>query len=146
MKSASLEKNGTEIRYNYSCCGFKIPICHMVVNSTNWIDDVLSWTGHIEKHPIDCGTSAFISSFELEMNSIKSRYSYTCCQVFDQIWKDSMQCKTQMTKFAANNLFETLKLAEIPVSCDAGFGLSRLKLNATQVNWAFEFRCCKVAY
>ena len=147
MTKANLEKSGTDIRYNYSCCSFKGSICHAMFNSTNWSSGHSGSNSVILRHPIDCGEFAFISSFQLERKSTNIRYSYTCCDVVDQKWKDLMQC-TYAKRLVAFNGFHTLSLAEVEVSCDAGFGLSSLKLHADYDiwQWGFEFRCCKIAY
>ena len=150
MTSANIERDGKNIRYNYSCCAFKIPVCNMMVKLTNWTyfdsDDMFS----IYHHPIDCGKFGFIKSFQFESNQMNTRYSFACCEVFDQKWKEAMQCTTNATKFLNHTGYnKTLQLAEVPVSCNAGFGLSSLKMKLDFLNnfqWGFEFRCCKVAY
>ena len=149
MTSARLEKNGTDIRYNSSCCRFKIPLCHRIEKSTQWKDLGREYLFITTLHVVDCGDFAFISAFQLENNSTNIRYSYTCCQVFDQKWKDLMQCNTNAAKHAVKTgSNRTLELAELPVSCNAGFGLSRLKIHIFQSSseWGFEFRCCKVTF
>ena len=119
----------------------------MMLSSTNWSNGHDGVNLAISKHPIDCGEFGFISSFELQRNSANIRYSYACCEIVDLKWKDLMQCKN-VTRHVVINGFHTLTLAEIPVSCDAGFGLSRLTLqmNPDKRQWGFGFRCCKVAY
>ena len=146
MTSAGLETNGTHLRYYYSCCAFKVPICHMMLTSTEWMDGHSGVILAISRHPIDCGEFGFISSFQLQRNSENVRYSYACCEVVDQTWKDLMQC-INFTRLVVIRGFHTLTLAEIPISCDAGFGLSRLTLHMSndKRQWGFEFRCCKVA-
>ena len=143
MTSASLEKNGTDLRYNYSCCDFEIQLRQVTVNSTNWEYGTIGLTNAISKCPIDCGKFAFITSFQLERDSSNIRYSYTCYEVLDQ---HLMQCKTNATRRVVQNEFSTFTLAEVPVLCDAGFGLSWLQLQIEHGLWGFNFRCCKAAY
>ena len=85
---------------------------------------------------------------------MKKRYSFTCCQIFDQKWKDSMKFTTKITELVPDIGDYTLTLVRTPASCDAGFGLSRLKVhrkynngdsNFDAVKLLFKFQYCKVA-
>ena len=114
----------------------------MTSNSTKWEYGSGENSYAMKKCSIDCGKFAFISSFQLERDSSNIRYSYTCSEVVD---KNLMQCTTNATRLVDFNGFYTLTLVEVPVSCNAGFGLSWLQLHIDSGVWGFKFRCCKVA-
>ena len=143
MTSASLEKNGTDLRYSYSCCDFEIQLRQLTVNWTNWEYGASGNTYAISKFTIDCGKFAFITSFQLERDSSNIRYSYTCYEVLEQ---HLMQCTTNTTRLVAHNQFSIFTLAEVPVLCDAGFGLSSLQIHLHNGLWGFNYRCCKAAH
>ena len=148
LTSIHLERKGIDVRYDYSCCSLKDTVCRMTVKWTAWQygDD---GNGHsLSKPQINCGRFGFISSFQLEQSSSWIRYLFTCCEIFDPRWRNQMQCFYAATTYVAENAQLIYALAKIPVSCDAGFGLSSLELqrNASMSLCRFKFRCCKVTY
>ena len=83
LSSVQLQVNGTNIRYNYSCCQFKDPVCSMTHNLTAWKFGGEGSASFLDSNRIDCGTFGFITSHRLEMSGAEMRYSYTCCELFD---------------------------------------------------------------
>ena len=148
MTDIKLEVNGTDIRYNYSCCKFKDHVCSKVAKSTLWDEDGDGLVLYIDRHLIFCGNFSFISSFQLERMNSQIRYSYTCCELFDRKWQSLTQCFDKSTAYVPNNERSIFTWPQIPVACDPGFGLSSLllKRDASWAEWKFEFRCCKVVY
>ena len=133
MTGLKLENNGSGIRYKYSCCKFKDPICQLS-----------------EKigPKIDCGRLAFISSFQRKEEINTLRYSYKCCELFQSRWVGRMQCIENATQFVGLNANSVYVLTNIPIQCPAGYGLSMLTLksNAARNKRQFIFRCCHVSY
>ena len=148
LTSVKLQVNGTNIQYNYSCCEFKDPVCSMTYNLTAWKFGGGGSASFLDVNQIDCGTFGFIASYQLETSVEEMRYSYTCCELFDSRWRSRVQCADKTTPFVSLAVQPLFTLAQMPVHCDAGFGLASLSLikNALLTQWRFEFRCCKVSY
>ena len=148
ITGVKLETSGTGIRYNFTCCFFKDPVCHATSSSTPWNDFGTGNAHFLDRHIIECGALGFISSFQLENTNSKIRYTYMCCAIFYTKWKNSMQCFDRHTSYVADNAHSIYTLAQIPVQCKTGFGLSSLSLQRelSQARWRFKFRCCKVIH
>ena len=147
MTGVKLEKAGTDIRYNFTCCNFKDPVCHATTKSTPWNDYGAGNPRNLDRHIMECGSFGFISSFQLENDNSRIRYVVWCCELFDSKWKNSMQCSDKSTQYVEDNGHSIYTMAQVPVQCEAGFGLSRLRLQrVTFKDWGYGFRCCKVIH
>ena len=146
MTGVKLEKIGTGIRYNSTCCDFKDPVCRTTKKSTTWNYFGQGKANYLDRHIMECGGFGFISSFQLENINSQIRYVYNCCAIFDSKWKNLMQCFDRFTSYVEVNSHSIYTLAQIPVQCEGGFGLSRLEMQIKDLRWRFRFRCCKVIY
>ena len=133
MTGIELEKRGTDIRYNFSCCDFKDAICYSGVKLAS---------------TIDCGAFGFIISFPRRKEINDDRYLFKCCELVHSTWRGRMRCVENATHFVDSNASLIDTLTRIPIQCPAGFGLSMLKLNgkAAEMKLQVIFRCCHVAY
>ena len=148
MTGVKLEKNGTDIRYNFSCCKFKDPVYHVRARSTNWTDAVNGSFDFLEKLVINCGKVGFISSFQLKRKNTKVKYSFICYILFDLRWMKQTNCLSRSTQSINGSMYLLYQLVQMPIQCQPGFGLSRLHLRKTvsKVKWRFFYRCCRVVY
>ena len=148
MTRVHLEQRGIDVQYNYSCCNFKDTVCRMIVKRTAWQYGGDGNAKYLSMHQINCGRFGFISSFQLEHKSSKIRYLYTCCELFNPRWRNQLQCYEAATPYVSENAQLVYSLAQIPVSCNGGFGFSSFQLQkkAAMQQWRFEFRCCRVEY
>ena len=142
MTGVKLDKIGSHIRYNVSCCDFKDPVCHTTTKLTLWNDYGHGNAVFLDRHLMDCGGFGFISSFQLESISSLIRYAYKCCAIFDSKWKNLTQCFDRFTSYVADNAHSIYTLAQIPVQCETGFGLSSIEMQRLVTgHWRFGFRC-----
>ena len=149
LTAIKLDVDGTNIRYNYSCCKFMDPVCNLAFKSTSWNGDGGGYAYYLDRHQIDCGRLGFLSSFQLERDNSNSkiRYLFTCCDLFDARWQALMQSVDKQIKFVPHNT-TVYTFAQIPVECDPGFSLASFQLhrNGALTEWSFKFRCCKVDF
>ena len=148
MTGFKLEKNGTDIRYNFSCCNFKDPVCQVRARSTNWTDIVNGSFYFLEKLAINCGRVGFINSFQLKKKNAQLKYSFTCYVLFDHRWMKQAECITRSTQSITGSMYLIYQLVQVPVQCEPGFGLSRVHLKTVgpKMKWRFSYRCCRVVY
>lgn len=137
-------------RYNYKCCPLKdVGECR---DGKQWKFTPYSSHGsgsiiYLEKHEVDCGTTGFISDFELERESSNAtiRYKYSCCYLKSP-WDSKTSCYSNETAMSNNGFGMIYYLRMHNIECSSGYALSyfKFKLSENKRQMAYDFRCCKV--
>ena len=148
LKRFQLQQDGSNTKYEFSCCKLQNLVCNITSRTTLWNDDGVGNSVFLDRHTVDCGESSFLQDFILQRDPTVSRmrYAYTCCDVTDPNWKTSVQCQEKETAYTSDGGGKVFNLASHNVVCDDGYALSKVYLQrnpAPHGQWKYIYKCCK---
>jgi hypothetical protein len=91
---------------------------------------------YLDRHDMDCGSSAYIRGFRLQRSGSSIRYSYTCCSARGE---SSNNERTALTGWNANN--GMVYLDRHDVDCGGYEAFSRIKLEASGSSIRYRYEC-----
>jgi hypothetical protein len=145
FKLARLALNNA--RYEYTCTagGGRLDTSRMDSKETSLQEQCANQdTVCLDKHSVDCGTNAVLSSFRLTRQGDKYQYKFKCIPTKDNASLSS--CRDVTTNFdslggRSNN--DMFYLDRHDIKCESDEAISQFALGSSGDRIQYKYRCCK---
>lgn len=146
IRGFRMESSGDNIRYVYECINLKQSVCTSSVKNSNDADHGTGKLINIDRFPIDCGNSSYLSGFMLKRTTEPmAHYRMECCEATPSL-SSAVDCYTGSTSYNDRRSDDLNLLDRHQVWCNTGYALSSFKYlnNGDYTQLKMEYRCCKL--